>query len=58
MSREYDHCENRNRYCVPIEQPHIPTRFEVGEKSDREITLGVEWNAARNIARSGAKQDR
>src|SRR5260370_33842376 len=58
VSGENDRCENRNRHCVPIEQPHIAARPKVSEKGHREIALSVERNAARHVACCGAKQDR
>src|SRR5260370_38362733 len=58
VSGENDRCENRNRHCVPVQQPHIAARPEVSEKGHREITLSIERNAARHVACCAAKQDR
>src|SRR4051794_32677176 len=50
-SQHYD-SENRNGNCVPIEQADMAAHTKVGEKRHREISLCVNRNAARDVARS------
>src|SRR6266481_6475113 len=58
MSCQHDDGENCNRNGVPVEQADMAADIEVGEKRHREIPLGVNRNAARDVARSGPEKNR
>src|SRR4029077_13008943 len=58
MSCQHDDGENRNRYGVPVEQTDMATDIEVREKRHREISLRIDWNAARDVAGGCAEKNR
>ena len=57
MRRQHDSRENRNGYRVPVEQSHVAAHPEIREERHREIALGIERNAARQVARRRAEKD-
>src|SRR5690349_13969030 len=58
MCCQHDRCQNRNRHGVPVEQADMTADVEVREKRHCEITLGIKWNAARDVTCSRAEKDR
>src|SRR5437899_6289756 len=58
MGCQHDDRENCDRYGVPVKQAHMAAHIEVGEKRHREISLGVNRNAARDVARSCTEKNR
>src|SRR6266404_9601823 len=58
MSCQHDDGENCNRNGVPVEQTDMAADIEVGEKRHREIPLGVNRDATRDVARSCTEKNR
>src|SRR6516165_6235540 len=57
VRRERYRGEKRNRYRIPVEQPHVAAWREVGEEGHGERAVGSKRNTAGHIARRRAEED-